>query len=183
MLTVQACQISHASKFSHFNVLNQSHLLLSKNDIYQLLPYIFKRQTQTAHQLSLLLQPALVEINEERLYFRSPRLATRVESDAANIAKVLVKGLFIIKFFIIKFNIQENEVVKNSEDHISSVFSLKIHRQIIRNALRQADIPPCFLQPIVWFLSFRAVPKTAPKSPNSSASMFKTSSHKRHRWK
>jgi len=77
-----------------------------------------------------------VEINEEGLYFRSPRLATRVESDAANIAKVLVKGLFIIKFFIIKFNIQENEVVKNSEDHISSVFSLKIHRQIIRNALR-----------------------------------------------
>ena len=31
----KACQISHASKFSHFNVLNQSHLLLSKNDIHQ----------------------------------------------------------------------------------------------------------------------------------------------------
>ena len=39
-----ACQISHSSKFSHFNVSNQSHLLLSKNDIHQLLPYIFKRQ-------------------------------------------------------------------------------------------------------------------------------------------
>ena len=35
----------------------------------------------------------------------------------------------------------------------------------------------------VWFLSFRAVPKTAPKSPNSSASMLKTLSHNRHRWK
>jgi len=27
------------------------------------------------------------------------------------------------------------------------------------------------------------VPKTAPKSPNSSASVLKTSSHKRRRWK
>ena len=32
-------------------------------------------------------------------------------------------------------------------------------------------------------ISFRAVPKTAPKSPNSSASVLKTSSHKRRRWK
>jgi len=39
-----ACQISHASNFSHFNVLNQSYLLLSKNEIHELLPYIFKRQ-------------------------------------------------------------------------------------------------------------------------------------------
>jgi len=70
---------------------------------------------------------------QEGLYFRSPRLATRFESDAANIAKVLVKALLNL---IIKFNIQENEVVKNSEDHISSVFSLKIHRQIIKSALR-----------------------------------------------
>jgi len=38
------------------------------------------------------LQAALVQINEE-LYFRSPRLATRFESNAANIAKVLVKAL------------------------------------------------------------------------------------------
>jgi len=37
-------QIPLASKFLYFNVLNQSHLLLSKNDIHQLLPYIFKRQ-------------------------------------------------------------------------------------------------------------------------------------------
>jgi len=40
----KVCQTSHASKFSHFNVSNQSHLLLSKGDIYQLLPYTFKRQ-------------------------------------------------------------------------------------------------------------------------------------------
>ena len=92
-----------------------------------------KRQTYAAHQLRRLLQAALVEINEEGLYFRSPGLATRFESDAANIAKVLVKALLSL---IIKFNIQENQVVKNSEDHISSVFSLKIHRQIIKNALR-----------------------------------------------
>ena len=84
-------------------------------------------------QLILLLQAALVEINEEGLYFRSPRLATRFESDAANIVKVPVKALLNL---FIKFNIQENQVVKNSEDHISSVFSLKIHRQIIKNAWR-----------------------------------------------
>jgi len=96
--------------------------LLSKNDIHQLLPYIFKRQTWTAHQLSLLFQAALVETNEEGLYFRSPRLATRFKSDAANVAKVLVKALLNL---IIKFNIQENQVVKNSEDHISSVFFFK----------------------------------------------------------
>jgi len=35
----------------------------------------------------------------------------------------------------------------------------------------------------VWFLSFRAVPKTAPKPPNSSASVLKTSSHERRRCK
>ena len=79
--------------------------MLSKNDIHQLLPYIFKRQAQTARQLSLLLQAALVEINEGGLYFRSPRLATRFEPDAANIAKVLVKALLNL---IIKFNIQQN---------------------------------------------------------------------------
>jgi len=70
-----------------------------------------------------------VQINEG-LYFRSPRLATRSES---NIAKVLVKALLNL---IIKFNIQENQVVKNSQDHISSVFSLKIDRQNNKNALR-----------------------------------------------
>ena len=117
-------------KISHFNVLNQSHLLLSKNDIHQLLPCIFKRQPQKAHQLSLLLQAALVQINEG-LYFRSPRLATRFESSAANIAKVLVKALLNL---ITKFNIQEIQVVRNSQDHISSVFSLKLHRQNIKNA-------------------------------------------------
>ena len=69
----------------------------------------------------------------EGLYFRSPRLATRFESNAANIAKVLVKALLNL---IIKFNIQENQVVKNSQDHIPSVFSLKIHRQNNKNALR-----------------------------------------------
>ena len=62
----------------------------------------------------------------EGLYFRSPRLATRFESNAASIAKVLVRALLNL---IIKFNIQENQVVKNSQDHISSVFSLKSHRQ------------------------------------------------------
>jgi len=73
------------------------------------------------------LQAALVQINEG-LYFRSPRLATRFESNAA---KVLVKALLNL---ILKFNIQEIQVVKNSEDHISSVFSLKINRQNIKNA-------------------------------------------------
>jgi len=38
------------------------------------------------------LQAALVQINEG-LYFRSPRLATRFESNAANIAKVLLQAL------------------------------------------------------------------------------------------
>ena len=153
--------------------------LLSKNDNHQLLPYFFKRQPQAAHQLSLLLQAALVQINEG-LYFRSPRLATRFESKAANIAKLLVRALFNL---IINFNIQENQAVKNSQDHNSSVFSLKVIVKITKNPLRQAYIPPCFLQPIVWFLSFRTVPKTAPKSPNSSASVLKTSSHKPRRWK
>jgi len=73
-----------------------------------------------------------VQINEG-LYFRSPRLATRFESDAANIAKVLTKVLLNL---IMKFNIQEKQVVKNSQHHISSVFSLKIHRQNNKNALR-----------------------------------------------
>jgi len=91
---------------------------MSKNDIHQLLPYIFKRQPWTAHQLSLMLQAALVQINEG-LYFRSPRLATTFESNAANIAKVLVRTLLNL---IIKFNIQGNQVVKNSQHHISSVF-------------------------------------------------------------
>jgi len=78
------------------------------------------------------LQAALVQINE-RLYFRSPRLATKFESNAANIAKVLVKALLNL---ITKFNIQEIQVVKNSQGHISSVFSLKIHGQNIKNSLR-----------------------------------------------
>jgi len=46
---------------------------------------------------------------KEGLYFRSPRLATRFESNAANIAKVLVKALLNV---IIKFNVQEIQVVK-----------------------------------------------------------------------
>jgi len=78
------------------------------------------------------LQATLVQINEG-LYFRSPRLATRFESNAANIVKLLVKALFNL---IINFNIQENQAVKNSQDHISSAFSLKIHRQNKKNALR-----------------------------------------------
>jgi len=72
------------------------------------------------------LQAALVEI-KEGLYFRSPRLATRFES---NIAKVLVKALLNL---IIKFNIQEIQVVQNSHDHISSK---KLHRRNIKNVLR-----------------------------------------------
>jgi len=55
----------------------------------------------------------------EGLYFRSPRLATGFQSNAANIAKVLVKALLNL---IIKSNILENQMVKNSQDHISSVF-------------------------------------------------------------
>ena len=82
-------------------------------------PYIFKRQPQKAHQLSLLLQAALVQINEG-LYFRSQRLATRFESNAANIAELPVKALLNL---IINFNIQENQAVKNSQGNISSVFS------------------------------------------------------------
>jgi len=78
------------------------------------------------------LQAALVQINEG-LYFRSPRLATRFESNAANIANVLLKALLNL---IIKFNTQEIQVAKNIQGHISSVFSLKIHRQNIKNALR-----------------------------------------------
>jgi len=49
-------------------------------------------------------------------------LATRFESNVASIAKVLVQALLN---FVIKFNIQENQVVKNSQDHISSVFCFK----------------------------------------------------------
>jgi len=78
------------------------------------------------------LQAALVQTNEG-LYFRSPRLATRFETNAAIIVKVLVKALLNV---IIKFNIQEIQVVKNSQGHISCAFSLKIHRQNIKNALR-----------------------------------------------
>jgi len=59
-------------------------------------------------------------------------LATRFESNAANIAKVLVKALLNL---IINFNSQDIQVVKNSQDHIFSVFSLKIHCQNIENAL------------------------------------------------
>jgi len=69
-------------------------------------------------------------------------LATRFESSAANIGNVLVKALLKL---IIKFNIEENQVVKHIKDHISSVFSLKIHRQNNKNALRLADMTPCFL--------------------------------------
>jgi len=78
------------------------------------------------------LQVALAQITEG-LYFRSPRLATRFESNAANIAKVRVKAFLTL---IMKFNIEEIQVVKNSQDHISSVFSLKIHPQNIKNGLR-----------------------------------------------
>jgi len=60
-------------------------------------------------------------------------LSTKFEPIPANIAKVLVKALLNL---IMKFSIQETQVVKNSQGHISSVFSLKIHRQNIKNALR-----------------------------------------------
>jgi len=70
------------------------------------------------HQFSRLLQAALVQINEV-LYFSSPKLATTFEYNAANIAKVLVRTLLNL---IIKFNIQENQVVKNIQYHIYSVF-------------------------------------------------------------
>jgi len=86
----------------------------------------------TRQLISLVLQAAVVQINEG-LYFRSPRLATRFESSAANIAKVLVKALLNL---IARFNIQENQVVKNSQDHITFVFSLIIHRQKNKNPLR-----------------------------------------------
>jgi len=64
------------------------------------------------------LQAALGQINEG-LYFRSPRLATTFESNAANIAKELVRTLLNL---IMKFNIQGNQAVKNSQHHIYSVF-------------------------------------------------------------
>ena len=81
---LQACQISHASHFSYFK--QKAHQLPPTTaEIHQLLPYIFKRQPQQkAHQLGLQFQAALVQINEG-LYFRSPRLATRFESNAAHI--------------------------------------------------------------------------------------------------
>jgi len=44
--------------------------------------------------------------------------------------KFLVKALLN---FIIKLNIQENQVVKNNEDHNSFVFSLNIHCQNNKN--------------------------------------------------
>jgi len=44
------------------------------------------------HLISLLLQAAVVQINEG-LYFRNLRLATRFKSNAANIAEVLVTAL------------------------------------------------------------------------------------------
>jgi len=123
------------------------------------------------------LQAALVQINEG-LYFRNPRLATRFESNAANIAKVLVKALLNL---IIKFNIQEIQVVKNSQNHISSVFFLNSSSNY-QKRFAIGRYTTMFLQPIVWFLSFRAVRMTAPKSPDSSASVLKTSSHKWCRW-
>ena len=46
---------------------------------------------------------------KEGLYFRSRRLATRFKSNAANIAKVLVRSLLNL---IVNFNIQEIQVVK-----------------------------------------------------------------------
>jgi len=91
---------------------------MSKNDIHQLLPHIFKRQPWTAHQLSLLLQAALVQINEG-LYFRSPRLATTFESNAANIAKVLPKALFKLNY---KIQYPRKSGSKNSQYHIYSIF-------------------------------------------------------------
>jgi len=75
-----------------------------------------------------------LQMINEGLYFRSPRLAIRFKSNAANIAKALVTAL--LKNLSIKFNIQEIQVVRTSQDHISSVFSLKIHRQNNKNALR-----------------------------------------------
>ena len=109
----------------------------------------------------------------EGLYFRSPRLATRFESNAANIAKVLVKALLNL---IIKFNIQEIQVVKTSQGHISSAFLKKFIVKISKTLCDRRIYHHVFLQTIAWFLSFRAVRMTAPKSPNSSASVLKTSS-------
>ena len=66
----------------------------------------------------------MVQINEG-LCFPSRRLATRCNSNATNIAEAPVTALLNL---IIKFNIQEIQVVKTSQDHISSIFSLKICR-------------------------------------------------------
>jgi len=78
------------------------------------------------------LQAALVQI-KEGLYFRSPRLATRFESNAANIALSTSKSIVKLNY---KIQYPRNSGNKNSQDHISSVFSVKIHRQNIKNALR-----------------------------------------------
>ena len=81
----------------HFSKTGQDRIVKihypNISDIHQLLPYIFKRQSKTAQQLSLLLQAAVVQTADKGLYLHSRRLATRFESNAANIAKELVRTL------------------------------------------------------------------------------------------
>ena len=146
---------------------------------HQLLPYIFKRQPKTAHQLSLLMQAALMQINEE-LHFRSPRLATRFECNAANIAKVLVKALLNL---LIKFNSQEISGSKKQSRSYILRFFLKNSSSRYQRRFAIGGYTTMFFVAKCLVSFLRAVPKTTPKSLNSSASVLKTSSHKRRRWK
>ena len=69
--------------------------------------------------------------SKQRADFRSPRLAARFKSNAANIAKVLVTA-FYFNYLIIKFNIQEIQVVKK----VKKTFSFKNSSSNEQNALR-----------------------------------------------
>ena len=91
-------------------------------------------QNANPRQLNLLLQAALVQINETKdCIFTARDWRPDLNPMPPISPKYYLKHCLNI---IIKFNIQENQVVKNNQDHISSVFSLRIHRQNNKNALR-----------------------------------------------
>jgi len=76
------------------------------------MPYIFYCHISSNANLRQLTFASYSVADKRRAVFSQ----TRFESNAA---KALVKALLN---FIIKFNIQENQVVKNSQDHVSFVF-------------------------------------------------------------
>ena len=115
---------------------------------------------------------------KQGLYFRSPRLAIKFKSTAANIAKVLVTALLNT---ITKFHIQEIQV----EKPVKITFPL-----FFLNSLLKPQKPLATGGHITMFLVanclvsfFQGCAEDSPKSPNSSVSVLKTSSHKRRRWK